>query len=565
MDEKPTYQELEKKIHQLEQALQTGKDKYRILLDESSDPTFSFYPDGTYRFVNKAFAEGVGKSVDEIIGHSIWDIFPGEEGDKRFSIVKRVFATGKQKTIEVRVPRPEGDQFYITTIKAVKDNHGKVISVICSSKNITDRKKTEETLRESEARHRLFFENAPIGIIHYSNKGIITAVNEVMVNTFGSSREKLIGLDIDNIPNKKFAKEVYKSLNGKPGYFEGEYSSYTGKKTSFIRAMWIPIKEKDEILAGVGIVEDITERKKAEEALRLSEGTLSAMLASLTDHVSMMDRDLNILWANDNAKRLFGEDLIGKKCYQAFHGKETPCEPYPCLTLKAFEDERMHTHETQVIGKDGQVLYFHCTANVALRDDNGNPTAVIEVSRDITEHKQAEEALHESEEKFRTLVEKSPLGISLIANDGRYKYINPQFTTIFGYTIEDIPTGNAWFKKSYPNAAYRQKVIRDWIEDKKQINLGQARPRVFTVTCKDGAQKKILFRPVTMENHDQFVIYEDITEKSVLEQQLLQSQKFEAIGTLAGGIAHDFNNLLMGIQGRASLMSVDLEPFPFPY
>jgi len=63
-----------------------------------------------------------------------------------------------------------------------------------------------------------------------------------------------------------------------------------------------------------------------------------------------------------------------------------------------------------------------------------------------------------------------------------------------------------------------------------------------------------------MENHDQFVIYEDITEKSILEQQLLQAQKFEAIGTLAGGIAHNFNNILMGIQGRASLMSLELEP-----
>ena len=411
MDEKPTYQELEKRIQQLEHAFQKGEEKYRILLDESSDPIFSFYPNGAYRFVNQAFAEGVGKSVNEIVGHSIWDIFPGEEGDKRFSVVKHVFATGKLKTIEVRVPRPEGDQYYITTVKAVKDNHGKVTSVICSSKNITDRKQTEETLRESEERHRLFFENAPIGIIHYSNKGIITAVNEAMVTTFGSSREALIGLDIDNIPNKKFAKEVYKSLNGKPGYFEGEYSSYTGKKASYIKAIWIPIKQKGEILSGVGIVEDITERKKAEEALRLSQGKLSAMLLSLTDNVSMMDRDLNILWANDTAKRLFGEDLIGKKCYQIYHGRETPCEPNPCLTLKAFEDERSHTHETQVIGRDGQTIYFHCTANVALRDENGNPRAVLEISRDISDSKQTEEALRESEEKLARAKKMEALGL----------------------------------------------------------------------------------------------------------------------------------------------------------
>ena len=99
-----------------------------------------------YYFVNQAFAQGVGKSVDEIADHRIWDIFPGEEGDKIFSVVKHVFATGKPKTIEVRVPRPEGDQYYIITAKAIKDHHGKAISVICSSKNITDRKRAEEAL-----------------------------------------------------------------------------------------------------------------------------------------------------------------------------------------------------------------------------------------------------------------------------------------------------------------------------------------------------------------------------------------------------------------------------------
>ena len=182
------------------------------------------------------------------------------------------------------------------------------------------------------------------------------------------------------------------------------------------------------------------------------------------------------------------------------------------------------------------------------------------IVREAAERKKTEKALRESEERFRTLVEKSPLGISLIGKDGRYKYINHQFSIIFGYQIEDIPKGTAWFKKSFPDKDYRQKVMKTWVEDQKDIKVGQARPRVFTVTCRDGSQKEIYFRPVTMENYDQLVIYEDITDKARMEQQLQQAQKFEAIGTLAGGIAHDFNNLLMGIQGRTSLIETALGP-----
>ena len=112
--------------------------------------------------------------------------------------------------------------------------------------------------------------------------------------TFGSSREKLIGLHIDNIPNKKFAKEVYKSLSGKTGHFEGEYISLAGKKTSYIKAIWIPIKQKGKILSGVGIVEDITKRKKAEEALRHYKRAVECS----ADIIAGVDRDYTYLFAN---------------------------------------------------------------------------------------------------------------------------------------------------------------------------------------------------------------------------------------------------------------------------
>jgi len=146
------------------------------------------------------------------------------------------------------------------------------------------------------------------------------------------------------------------------------------------------------------------ELQQTKLALQNSEGKLNAMLLSVPDHISMLDKDLNILWANNTAKEIFGERIIGKKCYEAYHREIKPCEPYPCLTLKAFEDGQMHVHETQVIDKEGNVLCFYCTANVALRDENGSPTAVIEVSRDITEYKQTEEALQKAHDELERRV-----------------------------------------------------------------------------------------------------------------------------------------------------------------
>ena len=103
--------------------LRKSEKHYRILMDESMDPTFSFYADGTYRYVNKAFARGVGKALDEIIGHKIWDVFDKDEADKRFGVVKRVFAEGNTEEIEFEAQASDTSGFSgaLTTGGGIQD------------------------------------------------------------------------------------------------------------------------------------------------------------------------------------------------------------------------------------------------------------------------------------------------------------------------------------------------------------------------------------------------------------------------------------------------------------
>jgi two-component system, cell cycle sensor histidine kinase and response regulator CckA len=357
------------------------------------------------------------------------------------------------------------------------------------------------------------------------------------------------------------------------------YSNYWQDRTDFDKFRFFevpsPIPKVVDNRKGIGsnmsekpTYEELETRiqllEQTEKALIESEQKWRNILVNIPQIGIALDSQARIVFANAHFLELTdwkAQEIIGQDWFDLFIPENIREEVRKIFITVMGQHDTLgfSTYENQIVTRSGD-LRDVAWSNVLTKDAQGNVLDVTCLGIDLTERNQLEASLRESEERFRTLVEKSPLGISLIANDGRYKYFNPQFSTIFGYTSEDIPTGKAWFKKAYPSKEYRQKVIKTWIEDLEQLTVGQARPRIFTVTCKDGSRKKIHFRPVAMENLDQFVIYEDVTEKSSLEQQLLQAQKFEAIGTLAGGIAHDFNNLLMGIQGRSSLMSISMDP-----
>lgn len=131
----------------LEEVFREKDERVHILLDESSDPIFSFAADGTYLYINRIFANTIGRAQQEVIGKTIWDVFDKDEADKRFAIVREVFQAGEIKTIEVKVSLPGGgEKFFLTTVKPVKDGQGLVSFVICISKDITELRQAREEI-----------------------------------------------------------------------------------------------------------------------------------------------------------------------------------------------------------------------------------------------------------------------------------------------------------------------------------------------------------------------------------------------------------------------------------
>ncbi|MDN7024884.1 PAS domain S-box protein [Methanoculleus sp. FWC-SCC1] len=126
--------------------------------------------------------------------------------------------------------------------------------------------------------------------------------------------------------------------------------------------------------------------------------------------------------------------------------------------------------------------------------------------------RQTENRLRRSEARFRDVIDSSPVAAAIIESDGRYSFLNRAFTDLFGYTLADIPTGREWFRQAFPDAAYRREAIAAWKADREENSRGAPRPRTFSVRCKSGEEKAILFRPVELCDGTEHVTYEDVTE-----------------------------------------------------
>ncbi len=420
---------------------------------------------------------------------------------------------------------------------------------------MAQQKKSEEALRSSEERFQVLFETLPLGVVYQNRHGEIIRANP--------AAERILGLTLDQLLGRASVDPLWRALHEDGSDFPGEThpaikALETGEEVKNVIMgvyhpatkdyVWINIHAVPQFRTGedrpgqvYSIFEEITEKKRTQDEIK----KLARFPGENPNSVMRIQKDGTLLYHNQASEALLR------------HWKKETGSQVPKELDKAIKEVLSSRTSRQWEDRIQDRTFSFTVAAVT------EEACVNVYGLEITELKRVEENLKREKERFRILVDASPLGVSLMGPDGRCKYINPKFTAIFGYTLEDIPDGRAWFRKAYPDEAYRHEVIAQWLKDLRDFPSGESRPRTFKVICKDGEEKVVHFSPVSMETGDQLVIYEDITDRKKLEIQLIQAQKMEAVGTLAGGIAHDFNNLLMAIQGNVSLMLMDL-PSPHP-
>ena len=258
---------------------------------------------------------------------------------------------------------------------------------------------------------------------------------------------------------------------------------------------------------------DITERKEAEEMLRVTQFCVD----HASEAVVWMDAEGRFIYANEAACEASGysqDELCSMRISDI--DIDLTQEAW-CARWVEKKQRGAITFESRYRSRDGRIFPVEIKADYAKVGDREYSFAFI---RDITERKSAEEELGKQRQTFFTILENDPSGVSLIDKNGEYLYVNPEFTALTGYTLEDVPTGTEWFRKAYPDPAYRGNVIETWKENR--LSPGRHIDVPFTITRKDGQRREIEFRTTFLEDYT-ITVLNDVTERKQAEEQITAS------------------------------------------
>ena len=451
MNEKPTYEELEQKVKKLEKESAAFKRKEEALRQEKkfgeviidSLPGL-FYVFDEERFVrwNKTWETITGYSPEEFGRMHGPDFFEGADSEYIAGKMQEVFREGAS-TAEAELVTKDGRKipYYLTGLRVVFDGKPFLIGM---GIDISELKRVEEALQESEEKYRLLVNNLP-GIVY---KGY----TDWSVEFFDRKIELLTGYDADEFNARKMkwsdliAEEDLKAVKehfihaidtGESYLREYRIKSKTGDIRWIQERGQIVCDDKGDIKYVTGVFFDITHHKQAEDKLKKSERFLQNIFDAIQDGISVLDKDLNILRINNKMEKWYSHAMPfkGKKCYEFYHGRTERCKV--CPSIRALEKGMLQMDIVALV-ESGQSVGWLELYSFPILDENGNPNGIVEYVRNVTERMEAEQALRESEQRFRTVADFTYDWESWIAPDGTYEYVSPSCQRITGYGAHEF-------------------------------------------------------------------------------------------------------------------------------
>ena len=257
------------------------------------------------------------------------------------------------------------------------------------------------------------------------------------------------------------------------------------------------------------------ELRGTQEALQESEEELEAIFNDVRDGIVLLDMTGKIIKMNKRISEVTGyaeKEVVGKRfSLLKMITAKSMANMISAFTKTAAGRQLQH-YEVEGYTKTGEKRIGEIYGSLLRK--KGKAAGVVVVMRDITARKRTEALLKEERETFYSTLQEAPNGAALLDKEGKYLYINPAFTAMTGYTLQDIPASKDWFLKAYPDQNYREQVIKTW---KKDVARG-ALDRVFSVVCKDGTVKEIEFRGTVLKDDRTIVILSDTTERRRAEE-----------------------------------------------
>lgn len=505
-------------LKRIREALGQSEEKFRSLFEQSLDAIWSLKPDGTNHEVNQAWLDMFGYNHEDLATLNAADLY-ADPAD-RDAFLRQIEEEGQIRD-DVRFKRKDGSIFICQrTVVARRDADGRIVAFQGVNRDITDRIRIEEKLRNSEEKYRALFEQSTDAITLVAPDGASLEANDAWLKLFGYTREDLPHIHVNQIyadpsERERFLQEIYTNgiVRDIVRFRRKDGSEFDCQRTAVIQR-----DSSGNIIGFQNIQRDITLERQREQALRESEEKYRTLFEQSRDAIGIVAPDGTHVDANEAWLQLFGytRDELAHITAREIYANPAEREHF----LRRIAEAGVVKDVVKFKRKDGTV--FDCQRTVvAQRDQDGTPVAFFNVLRDITEDRQREQALRESEEKSRSLFEQSMDAIALVAVDGTLLDANPAYWRLFGFDPGEV--GRINVRDHYLHPEEREDFLRHMDSEGLIIDEEQKLVR------KDGTVIDCLRSSVARrDEHGRVVAYQtvlrDVTTRRKAEQQLRESE-----------------------------------------